>query len=419
MSRRTRRDSSPAPDGPEGIDREAAARLLRDAHRVLGDDSDDADDAVEWAFSALPDSLGARRLKIEMLLRQGNLEAADTLIAQGLLQRPTNASLSCLRARSLFAQEKLALAGRELRLVLSRRPRHRGALELAGRVARGLGDSKRAVHFLERAERRRPDDEIKSLLAEAWLDCGRPGMARKVLRRMAAPTAMLRSRVLRADGRLLEARETLERAAADTAADDHAEVTAQLIELLEETSDLQRLRRILESVDTDQPAVLARAGMAWLSMGAFHTAAVRMAQLARIRGHRADALVVLMVAASLIKRPRLANRALERLRHIAEPVDRETVAEAWGRGLLGRLLLDQCSARRAGSDPHTGRLHELLREASGVFEEALGQEGPLPKRHRRHLQRHLSVCRQVATQFDDDAADSSAPYSVAGARRTA
>jgi tetratricopeptide (TPR) repeat protein len=395
------------------LDREAAARLLRDAR------SKDADDAVEWAYLTIPECLGARRLKIRMLLRQGNLEAADALIAQGLLQQPTNASLSYLRARSLFAQGKLEPAGRELRLVLAQRPRHRGALELAGRVARGLGDARRAVALLERAERRRPDDQIRSLLVEAWLDGGRPNMARKVLRRMAAPTALLRAGVFRSAGRLLEARELLEQAAADPTAADHTDVMTQLIDLLERTSDLQRLRRVLEPVDTDRPAVLARAGMAWLAMGAFHTAAVHMSKLARVRGFRAQALLVLMVAAAMVNRTRLADRALERLRRIAEPISPRTVAEAWGRGLLGRLLLDQCSARKAGADPHTGRLRQLLQDASGVFEGALASEGSPSKRQRRHLQRHLAVCRQVSAQADDEVADSPAPYSAGETRRAA
>ena len=416
MSNQSTRHPATAHADRGSLDREAAAQLLRDARRA---DSDDADDAVEWAYSTMPESLAARRLKIRMLLRQGNLEAADALIAQGLLQRPTNASLSHLRARSLFAQGRLEPAGLELRLVLAKRPRHRGALELAGQVARGLGDARRAVALLERAERRRPDDDIRSQLIEAWLDGDRPDRARKVLRRMAAPTALLRARVLRAAGRLLEARELLEQAAADPTAADHTDVMAQLIDLLEGTSDLQRLRRVLEPVDTDRPAVLARAGMAWLAMGAFHTAAVHMAKLARVRGFRAHALLVLMVAAAMVNRTRLASRALERLRRIAEPIGPKTVAEAWGRGLLGRLLLDQCSARKAGADPHTGRLQQLLRDASGVFAEALASEGSPSERQRRHLQRHLAVCRQVSAQADDEVADSPAPYSAGEIRLAA
>jgi tetratricopeptide (TPR) repeat protein len=399
----------------EGHDRKAAARLLAVARTARGDETDEA---VEWAYSAVPDSLGATRLKIQMLLRQGNLEAVDTLVAQGLLQRPTNASLSYLRARSLFCQDRLAAAGQELRLVLAKRPRHRGALELAGRVALGLGDARRAVHLFEQAERRRPDDDIRRLLVEAWLGAGRPDMARKVIRRMSAPTALLRARVLRAKGRRLEARELLERETADTTTGDHAEVMAALIELLEETSDLQRLRRILQPVDTDRPAVLARAGFAWLAMGAFHTAIPRMARLARVRGYRAQALIVLTVAAAMVSRTRLADRALARLRRTPDPLAQETVAEAWGRGLLGRLLLDQCSARTAGSDPHTGRLQQLLRDASGVFEEALAAGGSLPKRQRGHLRQQLSVCRQVSAQFNE-AGGSPVPYAAGETRQAA
>jgi tetratricopeptide (TPR) repeat protein len=416
MSNQATRHPATARAHRGSLDREAAARLLRDAR---GARPNDADDTVEWAYSTMPESIAARRLKIRMLLRQGNLEAADALIAQGLLQRPTNASLSYLRARSLFAQGKLEPAGRELRLVLAKRPRHRGALELAGRVARGLGDARRAVALLERAEQRRPDDRIRSLLVEAWLAGGRPSMARKVLRRMAAPTPLLRARVLRAAGRLLEARETLEQSAADTSAGDDADVMAELMDLLEDTSDLQRLRRVLEPVDIGRPAVLARAGMAWLAMGAFHTAAVRMSKLARVRGYRAPALLVLTVAAAMVNRTGLANRALERLRRIDEPIGPRMVAEAWGRGLLGRLLLDQCSARKAGADPHTGRLQQLLRDASDVFEEALASAGSSPRRHRRHLQRHLAVCRQVSAPADDEVADSPAPYSAGETRRAA
>jgi tetratricopeptide (TPR) repeat protein len=396
-----------------GPDRQSAARLLREA-RIH-----DADEAVDWAYSTVPDSLGARRLKIRMLLRQGNLEAADTLIAQGLLQRPTNASLSELRARSLFAQGKLAPANRELRLVLAQRPRHRATLELAGRVAFGLGEHGRAASLLERAERRRPDDGIRSLLTEVWLEAGRPDRARAALRRMVAPTALLQARVLRAEGRLLEARETLEKAAASAATGDRAEITTGLISLLEETSDLQRLRRTLQTVDIDQPAVLARAGLSWLGMGAFHAAAVQMAKLARVRGHRAQALVVLTVAAAMINRMRLANRAMTRLRRTPEPVEPGIVAEAWGRGLLGRLLLDQCSARKAGSDPHTGRLQQLLADASGVFAEALASGEGLPKRQRRRLRQHLAVCRQVSSQFDEGDGDSPVPYAAARSRLAA
>jgi hypothetical protein len=266
----------------------------------------------------------------------------------------------------------------------------------------GLGEARRAAAHFERAEERRPDDEIRSMLVEAWLADNRPEMARRVLERMTAPPTLLRAGVLRAEGRVLEARETLEHAARDPTADEHEAVMCALIDLLEVTSDLQRLRRILAPADTRHPAVLARAGLAWLAMGAFHTAVVLMARLARVPGYRADALVVLMVAAAMANRPRLAGRALGRLRCIGEPIDQKAVAEAWGRGLLGRVLVDQCSTRKAGSDPQAGRLQQLLRDASQVFEEALAAGGPLPERQHRDLRQHLAVCCEVSAQLEDD-----------------
>ncbi len=393
------------PFGPTAIDREHAARLLRTARGAP-----ENDDAVEWAFSVMPDSRATRRLRIEQLLRAGNYEAADALLARGLRRRPTDASLSLLRARSLFEQESYDSANRELRLVLARRPEHRGALELAGRVALALGRPLRAVGLFERGERRRPDDAIRGLVAGAWLDAGRTRMARKVLRRMKSPSVLLRARVLRAEGRLLEATELLDRARRQTTGDQHDAVMCTLIDLLEETADLQRLRRLLAPLSLHRPAILARAGTAWLAMGAFHTAAVRMASLARVEGSRASALTVLMVAGAMMNRPRLARRALSRLRRITEPVDRKNVAEAWCRGLMGRLLLDQCSARKAGSDPHTGRLRLLLQDAATVMHDDLVAAGQsLPRAERGEIHRHLAVCEQVGALAEDDAAGVHAP----------
>lgn len=389
--------------GRTALDRVEAAHLLRRA--CVAARAGGADEAVDWAFSALPDSPAARRLKIQMLLRQDNLEAAEALVAQGLLLRPTDASLSLLRARCLFARRRFQTAARELHLVLAKRPTHCAALELAGRVALGQGQTRRAVQYFQQVERRHPDDRIKGELVSALLDDGRPLLARRVLRRMETPSALLRAAVLRAEGRLLEARETLEDACADTAAPEHATLMGALIEVLEEASDLQRLRRVLERVDIDRPTVLALAGRSWLAMGAFHTAAVSMSRLARVPGFRAPALVVLMIAATMIGRPRLARRALTRIRRLDEPIDCEIVAEAWTRGLLGRLLLDQCSTRKAGADPHTGHLQQLLAEAEGVLEEVLaaGRDRLLSRPERRELQQHLAVCRQMAARTEDDA----------------
>ena len=142
-------------------------------------------------------------------------------------------------------------------------------------------------------------------------------------------------------------------------------------------------------------------------MGAFHTAALRMAKLARVSGYRAGALMVLLIAAAMINRPTLARRALQRLRRTEEPVEPKAVAETWCRGLLGRILLNQRSARKAGADPHTGRLQELLEDAAKVFDlELSAGESSLSPPQRTELQEHGAACRAVLAQFHDEAAGS-------------
>jgi tetratricopeptide (TPR) repeat protein len=349
---------------------------------------------MEWAFWMMPESMPARRMWIEQLIRQHDYESADALIARGLLVRPTDAALTLLRARSLVAQGRDEEAARELNLVLARRPHHAGALELAGRAALRLGRALDAAGFLERAGRRRPGEERRCLLAEAWLDAGRPRLARRVVRSMIAPPPLLVARLLRAEGRLLEAVETLEQAARH--GDAGEAIVVALIDLIEETGDAARLRALLGTVAPDRPGALARCASSWLATGAFRTAALRMARLARVPGHRAAGLVRLMVAAAMMGRLGLARRALGRLRRLDEPVDRLAVAEVWARGLLGRLLADQCSPAAVADDGGgRGRLRGLLRGAAVVFAEDLARGGNrLPVAERRELRRCLAACRQ-------------------------
>ena len=394
------------------IDRAAAAVLLRAAHVTHGTDA--SDEAIEWAFTVMPDRRAAQRLRIGQLLTHGNYEAADALLGRGLRRRPTDASLSLLRARSLFAQDKFDAAAREIRLVLAQRPHHAGAMELAGQVQMKLGRPLRAVRHFQRAATRRPGDRAAAMVAQAWLTAGRTRTARDVVEQMDDPPPLLTSRLLAAEGRLLEATDTLDRARNEAHGTDYEDIVCELITRLEAQGDLSRLRRILVAVSTEHPVILAMAGNAWLSMGAFHTAAVRMATLARIRGYRARATTVLMVAAAMLNRSSLAERALRRLRRLDEPVEQFDVAEAWCRGLFGRLLLDQCSARRAGADPHTGRLQRLLRDAMTVFQDDLAHTGPsMPRTVRRDLQQHIEVCDIASAMVAQDAATARVPLALA------
>ena len=253
------------------VDRAAAAVLLRAAHATHATQATDpSDEAIEWAFHVMPDRRAAQRLRIGQLLAHGNYEAADALIGRGLRRRPTDASLGLLRARSLFAQDKLDAAARELRLVLAQRPHHAAAMELAGRVQMKLGRPLRAVRHFQRATTRRPGDRAAAMVADAWLAAGRTRHARDVVEQMDDPPPLLCSRLLAAEGRLLEATDTLDRARCESHGTDYEEIVCELITRLEAQGDLSRLRRILVAVSTEHPVVLAKAGDAWLSMGAFH-----------------------------------------------------------------------------------------------------------------------------------------------------
>ena len=388
------RRGSPTSASRTAIDRAEAARLLRTARSAALDGDGDA---IDWAFSAIPESVAARRRKIEHALHHGDTDSADALIAQGLLLRPTNPSLTLLRARRLYAQGHVRRAKDELRLVLASRPHHCGALELSGRVAAELGDHATAVALLRQAAAERPgNDRATGLLVQSLLDAGYADRAAGALRTMAKPSSGLKARVLRGMGRLLDAREVLERAAAgESPATDREAALCDLIDTLEEAGDYPPLRSVLESIGTDQPAALAKAGRSWLLLGEFRTAALRMARLARSRAYRDRALEVMVVAASMMDRVHLAELALRRLQLTATGIDAEAMAEGWRRGLMGRLLVDQQSPRRAGADPSSSRLGGLLQAALDTFDEAddqAGPNGPGEPKPRADLEHHRAAC---------------------------
>ena len=374
------------------VERYAASRLLRKARQANGTD---AAEMVDWAFSQLPDSLPARRLKIQQLVDQGDLESASVLVAQGLLRRPTDASLTLWRARILHRQEAFEQCARELRLVLARRPHHFATLRLSGLTALKLDAPLRAASFLARAEARRPgDDPTREALVEAWINAGRFDEARRVLSGMDCPPTQLAAKYLRAQGRLLEAAEALQTALDRDQGDEHEPILCDLIDVLEESGNMARLRRTLEGIDIGQPTALARAGLAWLWLGEFRTAAVRTAKLARSAGSCCTGLVVLLVAAAMLGRPTLVERVLGRLRRGDDPIDPNVVADTWCRGLMGRLLQSQCNPRKAGADPHAGQLGRLLYMAERNFQQQLASSEGLSTADRRELKHHQDVCRE-------------------------
>ena len=164
------------------IDRIQAATLLQEARNAEGSV---ANDAIDRAFAQLPESPGARILKIKQLINQDDLDEAGAVIAQGLLQRPTNASLTLLRAQVLYAQGKYDDCANELRLLLLKRPKHFASLVLAGQIAIANDAPLRAASYFMRASSRPLSNrETLKLLANALNEAGQVREARLVLDRI-------------------------------------------------------------------------------------------------------------------------------------------------------------------------------------------------------------------------------------------
>lgn len=377
----------------ETINRDKAAILLREARNVLDIQTCET---IDWAFSQIPDSPGARRLKIKQLISQDDLDAASALISQGLLQRPTNAALTLLRAQVLFGQENYGECELELRLLLLKRPKHFTSLILAGQIALMLDDPLRSASYFTRASSRRPSDiRTLKLLAKSWIAAGKVQAARQVLERIQPQPLFLAATLLKAEGRLLEAADAFEHAASNLSGSTRETAICELIAVLEEIGDMPRLKRILDPINKSTPNALLRAGQAWLWLGAFKTALVRMASLSKVPEFMYPALTIGLVASCMLNRHNLSERILQRLHTEDKPVNNHTLAHAWCCGIMGRLLLAQCNPRQAGADPRTGQLGHLLQEAVIVFDQQLGEIGDsICSTRQSELEHHLIVCQQ-------------------------
>ncbi len=380
-------------DNCDAINRIQAAALLRES-RVA--ENADADEVIDSAYSQIPDSPGARRLKIKQLINQGNLDEAIAVIAQGLLQSPTNAPLTLLRAQVLYQQGKYDDCEHELRLLLLKRPKHFTSLVLAGRIALEKDAPLKAVSYFTRASSRRPgNQDTLELLVQALTEANQVPQAREVLERIHPRPLFLAAAVLKAEGRILEAADTFEAAAGNSVGKPREAAICELIAVLEEIGDMPRLKRILEPIDKNSPIALARAGQAWLWLGAFKTALVRMASLSKVPGFMCPALTIGLVASSMLNRHRLSERILDRLHKEEMPVNSHAMAHAWCYGLMGRLLLAQCDPKQAGADPRTGQLGHLLQESVTVFDQQLGGiVDPLTPTKQAELEHHRTVCQQ-------------------------
>lgn len=376
---------------PATIDRQQAARLLRD---IRAASHDEMDELLDWALSYMPWSRPLQRLKIRRLLDQGDLEAAEALIAKGLLLRPTDPALTLLKGRALAGRERFPEAQAELRLALKQRPWHVGALELAAYAAGQLGDHAHAAALLEQAASRRAnDDGLKRRLVEALLAADLPVRAEEVLNTIESSAMVLKSRLLRCQNRPLDALAVLEEAIEQTDAQDSDEQLEALTDLLEEIADTARLRDAISKIGPDHPRAHLRTCRALLSLGDFNQCAMRAQGSASNPTTRREALHALVVASAEADRHRHALDALCELTSMANGLNPRRMAECWLRAFKGRMIQRQLSAETAGADPSLKLLPAVLNEAVAVFDERLADaECPPSPAERSSLQQYRSVC---------------------------
>lgn len=377
------------------IDRIEAARLLQTARRG-GWHSPEAADAIDWAFVAMPESRTARRLKIDQLLHHGDFNAADALITQGLTAHPGDPALSLLRARRLFDTGRLPAAARELKRALVRRPHHSATLALAGTVDRLLGNWHAAARLLRRSLVNCNAGNRQAISRELFLSLfdGRAvDEAQAVLDQMPLAPPDLTAKLLCALRRPLEAAEILKHALRDRPDPARSQaLLCQLIDLLEEIGDRKQLASLLETITIDHPQALRCAGQAWLSLGLFRRSIGAMRALSHNQPHRRAALTILLVAAALAERSRLAHRALRQLQLTLEGIDVQIMADAWRRGLLGRIVTEQQRSGGAGADPSSSQLLVFLNNAVRVFDVELDSATATSGPERVELRRFRSLC---------------------------
>jgi hypothetical protein len=352
--------------------------------------ADDRGELIGWALSAMPERLAARRVKIDYLLEGGHFDSADALIARSLIcgrPRESGALMRLRFARSLHAQGRLESADHEIRRVLDERPHDCRALVLAARIAGARHNHVRAVELMVLACDVRPADaSLRAELVEALLAADLTDHAARELRRIASPSAVLVARVLRAEHRLLEAVEVIERAARDVTSAPPSAVLMELIEALEELGDGARLSAALEHAPAE-PAVQIRAVKAMLALGQPQRVEGAIAALGKDPRFRREAIPVLLAVRTMAGEFEQSQSALDQLDALPCGPDRAATASVWLSAMAGALLRSAIDARAAGRDPDANMLTPMLQRAAAVLRSALSNSDAETDRsqHRNHL----------------------------------
>ena len=368
---------------PTVLNRSEAAAMLRAASSSEFNDEDARGECIGWTLSALPNSLVARKLKIDYLLECGHFDSADALIARCLMQGKGRAAGPLLRLRlacSLHAQGRLDQAAVEIERVLAARPADVRALTLATRIAQDGGRPGAAIEFIERAIAVSPERaSLRHELIESLLEAGSIERAAAELQRLPGAPPLLAARVLRAQQRTLEAVEQLEQELARKACGPA--LVSELIDAIEELGDGKRLRDAMDHHRDDGSAVSLRIARAMLAHGRFDAAARLCIECKADPAMRHDALATLLIAQISAGNIDAAEITLEDLGKVT--VRQRQIAGLWLTAMRGELVHRSETGGAAGRDPIVSLLQPMLRNAAELFRSRMANadEGELPGLH--------------------------------------
>jgi hypothetical protein len=353
--------------------REAALVLRR--LRASGDAP--AADDVEGLRCVLPDSLPILRMHIRALAQSEHWEAMDALLSVGLLLRPHDRWLSLCRASRLLDMKQPQAAQAEIEAIVASRPMDLWARRLAARCARLQGAHASALEHSELAAILSHRAEDCEALISDLLCVGRAADAHAWAKTCGTVSRVLRAQVMLATGSLLSSLDVLREK--DPEGRDRPGWLAERfleIEIVERLGRRDELDAILNQ-HGDDGEVRLRASAGLLALGDMRRA-ICQAWSARNEGSlHGRAMMLIAVAATMLRRPRLARRTMNRLRRRGETFDVEWFTQVWRRALAGRVIADQMDFDLAGRDPTTMMLPRLVADAAGVFRRHAESAGSL------------------------------------------
>jgi tetratricopeptide (TPR) repeat protein len=384
--------------------RAMAAKILRAARNAS---ETDRDELTALAVAVRPDGRAVLRLRVRSLLSDGDFEHAHALVARGLLIYPNDIAMMQCRASALDGLGRRDEALEEISRLLRIRPQRVGALVLGGQIVMAAGQFERAVMWLTRAHLCRPMcEEIKRQLAEALVRSRQGDAALRVINSLPRPLPLLRAQALRSLGRLHDAAEVLQMAIGsyhegrtcpqpfDTTWD---ELLAGALIVAEQRGDVDEIDRLASQLGLYTPRAILQAARIDLSRGEFRRA---MWRAARWRSNRrelgVESLAIIVAAAGMMQRNRLATRALRRMRIRFGRTDTQIMHECWRRAMLGKIIVDQRDPRQACADPSSSLLQPLLSQAARTLERRLRRHSAAaPPLDADEIRRQHQLCRDA------------------------